>query len=235
MKQTASTRAGRVRELIEEGIVTGRFPPGMRLDETALAERFDVSRTPLREALFQLASAGMVEMTPRRGTVVAEMTPHQLVEMFEVMAELEAMCGRLASRRMSSTEHERLIESLGACERARKAMDTDWYYHENQKFHHLIYAGSHNGFLEEQASSLHRRLSPYRRLQLRVRDRMPTSFSEHQGIVEAILAGQPELTAQRLRAHILVQGQRFADLLASLAGLRDGKSWRKALASSRRS
>jgi DNA-binding GntR family transcriptional regulator len=234
MRQNASTRAGRVRELIEEGIVTGRFPPGMRLDETALAERFDVSRTPLREAFFQLASAGLVEMTPRRGTVVAEMTPHKLVEMFEVMGELEAMCGRLAARRMSSTEQERLIESLGAGERARKAMDTDWYYHENQKFHHLIYAGSHNGFLEEQASSLHRRLSPYRRLQLRVRDRMPTSFSEHQGIVEAILAGQPELTAQRLRAHILVQGQRFADLLASLAGLRDGKSWRKALASSRR-
>jgi DNA-binding GntR family transcriptional regulator len=235
MKRTASTRAGRVRELIEEGIVTGRFPPGMRLDETALAQRFEVSRTPLREALFQLASAGMVEMTPRRGTVVAEMTPHHLVEMFEVMAELEAMCGRLAARRMSSTEQERLIESLRACERARKAMDADWYYQENQKFHHLIYAASHNGFLEEQASALHRRLSPYRRLQLRVRDRMPTSFSEHQGIVEAILAGEPELTAQRLRAHILVQGQRFADLLASLAGLRDGKSWRRALSSSRRS
>ena len=126
------------------------------------------------------------------------------------------------------------MESLAACERARKAMDTDWYYYENQQFHLLIYAGSHNGFLRDQASALHRRLSPYRRLQLRVRDRMPTSFNEHQGIVEAILAGQPELTAQRLRAHILVQGQRFADLLASLAGLRDGKAWRKALAGSRR-
>ena len=160
MKRKASTRAGRVRELIEEGIVTGRYPPGMRLDETALAERFDVSRTPLREALFQLASAGMVEMTPRRGTVVAEASPQQLVEMFEVMAELEAMCGRLASRRMLASEHERLVESLAACERARKAMDTDWYYYENQQFHLLIYAGSHNGFLRDQASALHRRLSP---------------------------------------------------------------------------
>ena len=232
MKRNSNTRAARVREMIEEGIVTGRYPPGMRLDETGLAERFEVSRTPLREALFQLASEGMVEMTPRRGTVVAEITPHRLVEMFEVMAELEAMCGRLAARRMSSSEHEHLVESLAACERARKAMDTDRYYYENQKFHQLIYAGSHNEFLKEQAGNLHRRLSPYRRLQLRVRDRMPTSFIEHQGIVEALIAGQPELTAQRLRAHILVQGQRFADLLASLAGLRDGKAWRKALAGS---
>jgi DNA-binding GntR family transcriptional regulator len=218
--------------MIEEGIATGRYPPGMRLDETGLAERFAVSRTPLREALFQLASEGMVEMTPRRGTIVTQVAPQRLVEMFEVMAELEAMCGRLAARRMSSGEHEHLIESLGACERARKAMDTDRYYYENQKFHQLIYAGSHNGFLKEQASTLHRRLSPYRRLQLRVRDRIAASFSEHQSIVEAILAGQPELTAQRLRTHILVQGQRFADLLASLSVLRDGKAWRRALAGS---
>jgi DNA-binding GntR family transcriptional regulator len=218
--------------MIEEGIATGRYPPGMRLDETGLAERFAVSRTPLREALFQLASEGMVEMTPRRGTIVTQVTPQRLVEMFEVMAELEAMCGRLAARRMSSGEHEHLIESLGACERARKAMDTDRYYYENQKFHQLIYAGSHNGFLKEQASTLHRRLSPYRRLQLRVRDRIAASFSEHQSIVEAILAGQPEITAQRLRTHILVQGQRFADLLASLSVLRDGKAWRRALAGS---
>src|SRR5437762_14359257 len=82
MRRTIGTRSERVRELIEEGIATGEFAPGMRLDETDLAERFDVSRTPLREALFQLASAGIVEMQPRRGTIVAEVTPHRLVEMF---------------------------------------------------------------------------------------------------------------------------------------------------------
>ena len=64
MRRTIGTRSERVRELIEEGIATGEFPPGMRLDETELAERFDVSRTPLREALFQLASAGIVVRRP---------------------------------------------------------------------------------------------------------------------------------------------------------------------------
>jgi DNA-binding GntR family transcriptional regulator len=229
-KRAPNTRSGHVRELIEESIATGRFPPGMRLDETMLAERFEVSRTPLREALFQLASVGIVEMTPRRGSVVAEVTPHQLFEMFEVMGELEGMCGRLAARRMSQTEQERLVESLRACESARKAMDPDRYYYENQQFHHLIYAGSHNSFLHQQASALHRRLSPYRRLQLRVRDRVPRSFSEHEGIVSALISGQSEQAAELLRAHIIVQGQRFADLIASLAGLRDGNAWRQALA-----
>jgi len=220
MRRTIGTRSERVRELIEEGIATGEFPPGMRLDEMELAERFDVSRTPLREALFLLASAGIVVMQPRRGTIVAEVTPHRLVEMFEVMGELEAMCGRLAARRMSAQEHQRLLETHHACERSCKVMDPDAYYYENERFHHLIYEGSHNDFLTEQASALHRRLRPYRRLQLRVRDRLPTSFHEHEGIVEAIIGGDADLTAQRLREHVVVQGQRFADLIASLADLR---------------
>ncbi len=232
LKHGTNTRSGRVRELIEESIATGHFPPGMRLDETMLAERFKVSRTPLREALFQLASVGIVEMTPRRGSVVAEVTPHQLVEMFEVMGELEGMCGRLAARRVSHEEQVRLLESLRACEHASKAMNPDRYYYENQQFHHLIYAGSHNSFLHQQASALHRRLSPYRRLQLRVRDRVPKSFSEHEGIVSALISGQSDQAAELLRAHTIIQGQRFADLIASLAGMRDGDAWRRALTSS---
>jgi DNA-binding GntR family transcriptional regulator len=214
------TRSEQVRELIEEGIATGDFPPGMRLDETELAQRFDVSRTPLREALFQLASIGIVVLQPRRGTVVAEVSLPRLVEMFEVMGELEAMCGRLAARRMSPQEHERLLAAHRACERARDAANPDDYYYENERFHHIIYEGGHNDFLYEQATTLHRRLRPYRRLQLRVRDRVPTSLREHEGIVAAILAGDSDLAAQRMRDHVVVQGQRFGDLLASLAVLK---------------
>ena len=118
-------------------------------------------------------------MQPRRGTVVAEVTPHRLVEMFEVMGELEALCGRLSARRMSALDHQRLLEAHRACERAAQASDPDTYYYQNELFHQQIYDGSHNGFLVEQATALHRRLRPYRRLQLRVRDRLPTSFHEH--------------------------------------------------------
>jgi DNA-binding GntR family transcriptional regulator len=220
MKTIHGTRAEKLRETIEENIATGAFAPGMHLDETELAQRFGVSRTPLREALIQLSSMGIIVMRPRRGAVVAEVTPQRLLEMFEVMAELEAMCGRLAARRMSPTDQSVLMRAHKACELACLAEDPDAYYHENEQFHYAIYAGSHSGFLEEQSTAMHRRLRPYRRLQLRVRNRLATSFAEHGGIVDALIAGDADLASERLRQHILVQGERFADLLASLASLR---------------
>ncbi len=88
-------------ETIEDEIVTRQLPPGTRLDEVELAQRFAVSRTPIREALIQLASAGLVELRPRRGAIVAQISPQRLMEMFDVMAELEALCGRLAARRIT--------------------------------------------------------------------------------------------------------------------------------------
>jgi len=216
----AGTRAEALREAIEDKIATGVFPPGMHLDESELAQKFGVSRTPLREALIQLSSMGIVLVRPRRGAVVADVSPHRLLEMFELMAELEAMCARLASRRMSDVDEGSLLKAHRACEAACLSGDPDDYYHKNESFHQAIYAAAHNGFLVEQAMVLQRRLRPYRRLQLRVRNRMSASFKEHTGIVEALQQGNGDLAAERLRQHILVQGERFTDLLASLASLR---------------
>lgn len=81
----------KLRDDIENGIVTGEFEPGERLDETQLAMRFGVSRTPIREALMQLSAIGLVEIRPRRGAVVVDPAPQRVYEMFEVMAELEGM------------------------------------------------------------------------------------------------------------------------------------------------
>ena len=209
-------RSASLREEIEELIATGQLQPGHHLDETELAERFGVSRTPIREALIQLASMGIIEMRPRRGAQVATISPQQLVEMFEVMAEFEAMCGRMAARRMSKQEQADLQTAHEACKEARDAEDPDEYFYKNEVFHYLIYRGSHNDFLEKQAMNLHRRLRPYRRLQLRVRDRVANSYNEHDQVVQAILQGDAELTANLLRGHIMIQGQRFADLIASL-------------------
>lgn len=212
-------RSSSLREAIEEMIAVGELAPGAHLDETVLAEKFDVSRTPIREALIQLASMGLIVIRPRRGAVVAEVSPQQLVEMFEVMSEFEAMCGRLAARRMTPDEHQQLLIVHHACEQARDAQDPDGYFYKNEAFHAALYSGSHNTFLTEQALALHRRLRPYRRLQLRVRNRIANSFNEHEAVVNAIIAGDGELTATLLRNHIMIQGQRFADLIASLPQL----------------
>ena len=208
-----------LREAIEEMIATGTLHPGQHLDETELARQFGVSRTPIRETLNQLASMGIVVIRPRRGAIVADLGPQQLVEMFEVMAELEAMCGRLAARRMTPEEHEGLLAAHQACKEARNAQESDTYFYQNEAFHDAIYMGSHNQFLIEQTRRLHRRLRPYRRLQLRVRDRVSNSFDEHDEVVQAIIRGDGEATAVLLRSHIMIQGQRFADLMASLSQL----------------
>ena len=213
------TRSQELSASIEEMIAVGELEPGQHLDETVLSRQFGVSRTPIREALIQLASVGIVAIRPRRGAVVAQVGATQLVEMFEVMAELESLCGRLAARRMSAAEHAALRTVHEACRLASEKQDPDAYYYKNEEFHDQIYLGSHNAFLAEQARALHRRLRPYRRLQLRVRDRVSTSWAEHDGIVEAITAGDGARTAELLRKHITVQGERFADLMASLSRL----------------
>ena len=212
-------RSDQLREAIEEKIAMGEYAPGKRLDEAELLTEFGVSRTPLREALIQLASLGLIELRPRRGAVVAEVSPQQLIEMFEVMGELEAMCGRLASRRITEAEQKELLAAHNACKVAAESGGPDAYYYANERFHFAIYAASHNSFLASQARQLHRKLRVYRRLQLRVRNRVTNSFAEHDGIVEAIVAGNGEMTAERLRAHVLIQGERFGDLVASLAVL----------------
>ncbi len=91
------SHAQRLRQTIEDEIVDGALRPGDRLDECQLAARFGVSRTPIREALLQLAVTGLIEVKPRRGAVVSIPEPARLIEMFETMAELEAACGRLAA------------------------------------------------------------------------------------------------------------------------------------------
>lgn len=212
--------ADRLRKALEDEIVTGRLAPGTRLDEVSLANRFAVSRTPIREALNQLSTSGLIEMRPRRGAIVTPVTTEDLVEMFETMAEMEAVCGRLATRRMSEDERRDLVAVHEACRGAAESGDMELYYEHNVRFHRAIYIGSHNRFLASEVRRLRRRLRAYRRLQLRVRGRVAGSFGEHETVVEAILAGDEKRAEDALRAHVMIQGERFNDLLMNLSAMR---------------
>src|SRR5436309_14427215 len=94
------TRAEELRLQLADEIVRGVLPPGSGLDETDIARRFSVSRTPVREALRQLVASGLVEARAHRGAVVAQPSLDRLTGMFEAMAELEAVCAGLAAERM---------------------------------------------------------------------------------------------------------------------------------------
>jgi DNA-binding GntR family transcriptional regulator len=217
--------ADSVRERIEQMIVIGEFADGERLDEVKLAEQFGVSRTPLREAFQSLAASGLVTLEARRGAFIRHPDFVELVEMFEVMAELEAMCGFRAARRITDQQMTDVGLTIDACEAAIAQGDFDEYYRENEKFHHLLYDASGNRFLAREAARLHKRLKPYRRMQLRVNGRMPQSMREHRAVFAALKRGNSKIVANILRLHVAIQGERFNDLMASyrqLAALKTG-------------
>ncbi len=204
-----------MREQIEQDIITGVYKLGDRLDEVSLAKRFSTSRTPVRETLQRLTSSGLVEHRPRRGVFVRKISIKELVEMFEVMAELEGMCARLASRRITPEQLKRLTASMNSCIEAADLGDADNYYAVNSELHMIIYEASQNGFLIEQAKALHTRLAPYRRLQLRVPYRIRQSMVEHQEAFAAIEEGDGKKAEAIMKAHIVIQGEKFSDLVSS--------------------
>jgi DNA-binding GntR family transcriptional regulator len=196
------TAADRVRLAIADDIVRGIIGPGAALDEASIAERFSVSRTPVREAIRQLEAIGFVEARPHRGAVVPQFTPEKLNEIFLVMAELEALCARLAAEAATPEERHELQQIHAICRDAAHDGDIARYYELNIKFHETIYALSHNSFLAEVTIGARNRVAPFRRAQFQSLGRLVRSVEEHEAVVAAILAGDAERAAAAMRDHL---------------------------------
>ena len=138
------------------------------------------------------------------------------MEMFEVMAELEASAAGFAASRMSDAAIQELKDVNLRCTAAVEENDTDKYYRENEQFHAILYREAGNSFLEQECLRLQRRLQPFRRTQLRLRGRLKQSMREHEQIVSALEAGDAQQAATAIRAHVAVQGEKFHHLMASL-------------------
>ena len=212
-----ATLAEAIRVALSDDIIAGRLPPGAEIDEQAMAERFGASRTPVREALRELAAAGLVTLEPRRGVRVAALTLDQLGEMFEVMAETEAMCVRLATHRMTGPERAALLALHQRMAAAAAAADLDGYDGLNRDFHSAIYRATHNAFLADHAQALRLRLAPFRRAQLGGLDRLPQSHGEHAAILQQILRGDGEEAGRLMRAHMLAASASLAEYLGDHA------------------
>jgi DNA-binding GntR family transcriptional regulator len=193
----------RIRNALTDAISSGELAPGATLDEQQLADRYGASRTPVREALRQLAASGMVEMRPRRGVIVRHITSEEVMDMFETMAELEAVCVRLATYRMSPLERSRLLSIHERSEMMVAEDDVDAYDALNSEFHEAIYRAAHNDFLAEQVIAVRLRLNAFRRMQLRQGRRLQRSREEHDAIMQAIAEGDGDAAGRRMRAHML--------------------------------
>ncbi len=201
------SRASEICQLIADAIALGEFAPGQHLEEVALAKRFGVSRTPIREALRQLGSMGLIEMRPNRGAVVAAMTPEILDHLFEAIGELEASCARHAAARMSEAEREALRALHAHSREVMQRNDVPAYDRINLELHALIIRGSHNPVLIETVSALHSRVSSFRRAQFRSAERMAESYAEHAVIIEALLARDALAAWREMRHHLLAARQ----------------------------
>jgi len=203
VKWPRRTRTEELRLRLSDDIVRGQLAPGAALDETELARRFSVSRTPVREAIRMLAASGLVEVRAHRAAVVARPTHDHLIGMFEVMAELESLCAGYAADRMRGAERRALEDAHEKLRVLIQRGDPQRYYEVNEAFHATIYAGAHNSYLAELTLATRGRVQPFRRAQFRNLGRLAKSHAEHDRVVQAILRGERVLAAQNMYAHII--------------------------------
>jgi DNA-binding GntR family transcriptional regulator len=197
-----TTIASHIHQTLAEEIIKGELPPGQKLDEKALAERFEISRTPIREALKELAARGLVDVTPRRGCVVARIGVDRLTDMFEAECELEAHCARLASQRMTGLDRGALQDLFERSAVHVAEGDHEGYLEFNARFHDFVCNGVHNDTLSAMVRSLRDRLAPFRRTQPEaLHDRLQRSHAEHASIVRAIVAGDGDAAYDAMRSH----------------------------------
>jgi DNA-binding GntR family transcriptional regulator len=189
---------------IADMIVTGVISPGERLDEISLAVRFDVSRTPVREALRELGAMGLVDREPNRSAVVANVTEAYLHSMFEAMSELEAICARLSAERMTVDERHALELDHRASARLVHANAQEDYSAHNTEFHTRLYRGAHNDHIYEMVTQTRARLAPFRRAQFRLPGRLAKSYDEHDVIVTAIMRGDTVAASQAAYGHVAI-------------------------------
>jgi DNA-binding GntR family transcriptional regulator len=201
------TLASIVQQKIVNDIAHGLLPPSLRLEEEDLARRYQVSRTPVREALRQLSALGIVEMRHRQGVIVAARSVEHFQNLLEIVADLEASAARYAAERMTDDERQKLaalhnhigsIAAQPAVARFDKA---------NLALHQLIHEGAHNKILLNGIVQMRLRALPYTRMEfISEQRRMEISHMEHNAIVSAILCRAPEMAYHAMRLHVIEAG-----------------------------
>ncbi|MGK7653547.1 GntR family transcriptional regulator [Roseovarius sp. B08] len=185
--------------LILEAIDTGDYKPGDRLVESDLAERFGVSRTPIREALQRLETQSLLTRDGR-SLIVSSLDHNQLAELYVVRAELEGLAANLAARH-AAPEEVRVLRDMVTDDRAL-IDDPKAMARANRRFHKQIHLASHNRFLVQQLDLVHRSMALMATTSLAAMGRPEDALAEHDAIVTAIENGDAEAAGEALRAHI---------------------------------
>lgn len=185
--------------LILEAIDMGTYKPGDRLVESDLADQFGVSRTPIREALQRLETQSLLTRDGR-SLIVSSLDHNQLAELYVVRAELEALAANLAARH-ATDEEVRVLQDM--VEDDHKLMGNPTAMaRANRRFHKQIHLASHNRFLVQQLGLVHQSMALMATTSLAAVGRDEDALNEHQALVDAIAARNPEAAGEALKAHI---------------------------------
>ena len=185
MLETSASRPvqGAAYGLILEAIDVGIYKPGSRLVESELAERFGVSRTPIREALQRLETQSLLTRDGR-SLIVASLDHNQMAELYVVRTELEGLAARLAAQH-ASVEEINVLQQMIDADRERVS-DATALARSNKRFHKQLHLASHNRFLVQQLDLVYRSMALLATTSLAVEGRGPVALDEHQAIVSAI-------------------------------------------------
>jgi DNA-binding GntR family transcriptional regulator len=206
---------GRVIAEMRRRIITGEIAAQVNLSELALAEEFGVSRTPVREALKQLQTEGLVEIRPRVGTFVTSPSRREITELFEMKELLEGAAARFLAQRGRVPELEQLMANLDEADRAVARDDRPRYAQLVEEFHDLLIRGADNTKLEAHYRMLMNQLA-YSRLvttSLSQPGRALQSDREHHRVLELVIAKDGDSAERVMREHVRASRQ------ALLAGL----------------
>mgnify|MGYP001799517826 FL=1 len=204
-------------ETLKKEIHEGALKPGDQLEEAELARRFDVSRTPVREAVRSMVECGLLETRSRKGAFVRTLSAKEIIDIFEVAAELEGLACRLAAERLTEDAIARIQAGCNACAAAAEQSDAVAYATANLQFHAAIHAASGNAWLVEELAEIETRINPYRSMPYKMRNRLSQSTQEHEEIRNAIADGEGARAAELMRSHMMLQGQRLPLLLQNVA------------------
>lgn len=187
--------------LILDAIDVGIYKPGDRLVESELAERFGVSRTPIREALQRLETQSLLARDGR-SLIVASLNHNQLAELYVVRGELEGLAARLAARH-ATDEEIRVLRDMVSEDRALLG-DPKALARANRRFHKQVHLASHNRFLVQQLDLVHRSMALMATTSLATEGRGERALAEHAAIVDAIAAHDGDAAKKALREHISI-------------------------------
>lgn len=192
-----------VAERLRALILSGELAPDTRVNELELAERFGISRTPMREAIKILSSEGLVELLPNRGARVATIEEAEIDEMLEVIAGLEANAARLAARRVTEAEIARIAKDHAAMVAAYEAGDEPRYFMLNRAIHERMMLAAKNATLAGIYASLSSRIQRFRYSAHKTDEQWRRAVEEHGAMLDLLKARDGEALARLMEAHIL--------------------------------